>query len=98
MLNLSLILDESAKRYPGKTAFAFMDSQWSYRQVNDHANKVANALIAMGIRHGDKVALTCPNIPAFPILYFGIIRPGAVVMPLSVLLKKDKIEYQLRDC
>lgn len=98
MLNLSLILNESARRYPDKTAFSFMDTLWSYQKMNDYANKVANALIGLGICPGDKVALICPNIPAFPILYYGIIRMGAVVMPLSVLLKKDEIEFQLRDC
>ena len=98
MLNLSLILEQSARRYPDKPAFTFMDTQLSFRQTNDQANKVANGLRSIGIRPGDKVALTCPNLPAFPVLYYGIIRAGAVVMPLSVLLKKDEIEYQLRDC
>lgn len=97
MLNLSLILEQSARRYAGKTAFSFLDNSWSYRQINDQVNQVANALRSIGIGAGDKVALTCPNVIAFPILYYGIIRAGAVVMPLSVLLKTDEIEYQLRD-
>ncbi len=97
MLNLSVILHDSAQRYPAKAAFTFMDSAFSYAQINEAANKVANGLKAKGIQPGDKVALSCLNIPAFPIVYFGILKAGAVVVPLSVLLKKDEIEYHLKD-
>jgi long-chain acyl-CoA synthetase len=97
MLNLSVILEDSAKRYPTKPAFTFMDTVLSYAQINGAANMVANGLVAKGIKVGDKVALSCPNLPFFPIIYFGIIKAGAVVVPLSVLLKKDEIEYHLRD-
>lgn len=97
MLNLSVILEDSAKRYPAKPAFTFMDTVLSYAQINGAANMVANGLKARGIQAGDKVALSCPNLPYFPIIYFGILKTGAVVVPLSVLLKKDEIEYHLRD-
>jgi long-chain acyl-CoA synthetase len=97
MLNLSVILEDSAKRYPSKPAFTFMDSILSFAQINAAANMVANGLKAKGIKAGDKVALTCPNLPFFPIIYFGILKAGAVVVPLSVLLKQDEIEYHLKD-
>jgi len=97
MLNLSVILDDSATRYPAKPAFTFMDTTLTYSQVNDYANRVANGLKAIGIEAGDKVALGCPNLPYFPIIYFGILKAGAVVVPLNVLLKKDEIEYHLCD-
>jgi long-chain acyl-CoA synthetase len=97
MLNLSMILADSAKRFPAKTAFNFMDTCVSYAEVNAAANKVANGLKATGIMPGDKVALSCLNLPAFPIIYYGIIKAGAVAVPLSVLLKKEEIEYHLKD-
>lgn len=97
MLNLSVLLEDSARRYPAKAAFTFMDTTLSYAQINESANKVANGLKARGIMAGDKVALSCLNLPAFPIIYFGIIKAGAVVVPLSILLKKDEIEYHLKD-
>jgi long-chain acyl-CoA synthetase len=80
-----------------KPAFTFMDTVLPYAQINGAANMVANGLKARGIQAGDKVALSCPNLPYFPIIYFGILKTGAVVVPLSVLLKKDEIEYHLRD-
>lgn len=97
MLNLSVILDHSARKYPNKTAFTFMDTDLSYSQINGAACQVANSLRSIGIEKGDKVALSCFNLPFFPILYFGILKAGAAVVPLSVLLKQDEIAYHLND-
>src|SRR4051794_23407050 len=98
MLNLSVILEDSAKRYPTKAAFIFGETTYSYAQINEAANRVANGLKAIGIKAGDKVALSCLNLPAFPVIYFAALKLGAVVVPLNVLLKKDEIEYHLQDC
>lgn len=97
MLNLSVILEDSARRYPGKDAFLFMDTGLSFAQVNAAANQVANGLRNLGIQPGDKVALSCLNLPYFPILYYGILKAGAAVVPLSVLLKRREIAYHLQD-
>lgn len=97
MLNLSVILEDSARRYPDKDSFVFMDTRLSFAQINGAANQVANGLMAAGIRPGDKVALSCLNLPYFPIVYFGILKAGAVVVPLSVLLKHNEITYHLQD-
>jgi long-chain acyl-CoA synthetase len=97
MLNLSVILENSARSYPNKTAFIFGETALSYAQVNGAANQIANGLRSKGIQAGDKVALSCFNLPYFPIIYFGIIKAGAVVVPLSVLLKTDEIAYHLSD-
>ena len=58
---------------------------------------MAAGLVALGIAPGDHVALSCPNMPAFPVAYFGILKAGAVVVPLNVLLKPREIAYHLRD-
>lgn len=97
MLNLSVLLEDSARRYPDKDAFAFMDHAVSYAQVNAAANQIANGLKASGIQPGEKVALSCLNLPYFPMIYFGILKAGAVVVPLSVLLKREEVEFHLKD-
>ncbi len=97
MLNLSVIIEDSARRYPNKDAFVFMDNRMTFAQINGAANQVANGLIAAGIQPGDKVGLSCFNLPYFPIAFFGILKAGGVVVPLSVLLKKDEIAYHLED-
>ena len=69
----------------------------SYAQVNGAANQVANLLVSRGIGRGDKVALSCPNLPYFSIIYFGILKAGATVVPLNVLLKGREVAYHLAD-
>jgi len=97
VLNLSIFLEDSARRYPDREAVVLGDTRLTYAQVNGAANQVANLLVSRGIRPGDKVALSCPNLPYFPILYYGILKAGAVVVPLNVLLKGREIAYHLGD-
>ena len=97
MLNLSVFLEDSARRYPDRTAVVLGDTRLSYAQVDAAANQVAALLSSRGIQPGDRVALTCPNLPWFPIVYYGILKAGAVVVPLNVLLKGSEIGYHLAD-
>ena len=97
MYNLSVLLEDSARRYPDRDAVVFGDMRLNYATVNAFANQIANALVAKGIKPGDKVALSCPNLPYFPIVYYAILKAGAVVVPLNVLLKGREIAYHLKD-
>ncbi|SDD05443.1 long-chain-fatty-acid--CoA ligase [Rhodococcus tukisamuensis] len=97
MLNLSVLLEDSARRYPAREALVLGDERLSYEELNNRANQVANLLVSRGIEPGDKVALSCPNLPHFPIVYYGILKAGAVVVPLNVLLKGREIAYHLTD-
>ena len=97
MSNLAELLEASAERYPEREAIVFADTRLSYAQVNGAANQVANLLVERGIRPGDKVALSCPNLPYFTIVYFGILKAGATVVPLNVLLKGREVAYHLAD-
>jgi long-chain acyl-CoA synthetase len=97
MLNLSVLLEDSARSHPERPAVVLGDRRLSYAQVNAAANQVANLLVERGIRPGDKVALSCPNLPYFPVVYYGILKAGAVVVPLNVLLKGREIAYHLDD-
>ena len=97
MANLSSLLESSAQQYPDRTAIVFGDTELTYPQVNGAANQVANLLVARGIQPGDKVALSCPNLPYFTIIYYGILKAGATVVPLNVLLKGREVAYHLSD-
>ncbi|WP_394747159.1 long-chain-fatty-acid--CoA ligase [Spongiimicrobium salis] len=97
MLNLAVLLEDSARRYANKEAFVFGETQLNYEQLNAAANQIANGLNAIGIGAGDKVALSCLNLPYFPMIYYGILKTGAVIVPLSVLLKRDEVAYHLKD-
>ena len=96
-LNLAAILEHTARLMPDRVAVTCAGRPMTYGQLNQQAERVAAALAAMGIAPGDHVALSCPNLPWFPIAYFGILKAGAVVVPLNVLLKPREIAYHLRD-
>ena len=97
MLNLAVLLEDSARKQPDREAVVLGDTRLTYAQVNGAANQVANLLVSKGIQPGDKVALSCPNLPFFPIVYYGILKAGGVVVPLNVLLKAREIAYHLGD-
>lgn len=97
MSNLSLILEESTARHPERTALILGDTRLSYAELDAQACQVANLLVERGTRPGDKVALSCPNLPYFTIIYFGILKAGATVVPLNVLLKSREVAYHLAD-
>lgn len=96
-LNLASILDDSAAKYGDRTALVLGDTRLSYAQLNGAASQVANLLVERGIKPGDKIALSCPNLPYFSIVYFGILKAGATVVPLNVLLKGREVAYHLND-
>ncbi|MRJ75316.1 AMP-binding protein [Aeromicrobium sp. SMF47] len=97
MANLAALLENSAEKYADRTAVVFGDTKLNYAQVNGAANQVANLLVERGIQPGDKVALSCPNLPYFTIVYYGILKAGATVVPLNVLLKPREVAYHLAD-
>ena len=97
MLNLAAVLEYSAGEYPDRVAVVHGSSRLTYRELEAWASKVANALIDRGISAGDRVALSCPNLPAFPVIYYGILKAGGVVVPLNILLTEREIAYHLAD-
>ncbi len=97
MMNVAANLVRNATLLPDKVAIRFGERTTTYAEFDRAANQVANGLRALGIGRGDKVALACPNLPHFPIAYYGILKLGAVVVPINVLLKGAEIAYHLKD-
>ncbi|HZC79800.1 MAG TPA: AMP-binding protein, partial [Ktedonobacterales bacterium] len=97
MLNLAMLLEDNAAKHPDRDAIVFGGTRLTYAHLNAAACQVANGLRARGIVPGDKVALSCPNVPYFPIAYYGILKTGAAAVPLNVLLSSREIAYHLND-
>lgn len=97
VLNLASIIEHHARLTPDREAIVWNDVRLTFGQLNALSNRVANALTEMNITRGDKVALSCPNLPFFPIVYYGIMKAGAAVVPLNVLFKPREIAYHLKD-
>ncbi len=98
MLNIASNLVRNARLHPDKVAIIGHGGlALSYAQLDAATQRLANGLRALGIQPGDKVALSCPNGAWFPIAYYGILKAGAVVVPLNILLKAPEIAYHLKD-
>ena len=97
MLNLAMLLETSARAYPGREAVVAGDLRLTYEQVNTAANRVAHMLAERGVGRGDKVAVSCPNLLYFPVVYYGTLKAGATVVPLNILLTEREIAYHLED-
>ncbi|WP_227998894.1 long-chain-fatty-acid--CoA ligase [Nocardia australiensis] len=97
MLNLAMLLEDSARRYPDVDAVRLGGERMTYAELDARANQVANLLVAYGVEPGDAVALSCPNVPEFPAVYYGILKAGAIAVPLNILLKSSEIAYHLAD-
>ncbi len=95
--NLAVILSESAHSAPDRPAAVFAGGRLTFRELDQASDRVAASLAATGIRPGDRVALQLPNIPQFLISYFGILKAGAVVVPLNVLLTAPEVAFHLGD-
>ncbi|MFK0025779.1 long-chain fatty acid--CoA ligase [Streptomyces sp. NPDC090798] len=91
------MLESSARAVPDRAAVVLGDQRLTYAELDTAARRVANLLRSRGVEPGDKVALSCPNLPWFPVVYYGILKAGAVVVPLNVLLKGREIAYHLAD-
>src|SRR5438552_3354093 len=96
-LNLASKIPHHAKLTPDREAIVWENVRLTYSELDRFSNRLANALVEMGIGPNDKVALCCPNLPFFPIVYYGIIKAGAVVVPLNVLFTAREFAYHLAD-
>ena len=91
------ILDQTAGRVPNRTAVVYGEMTLNFAQLAEFSQRFAAALLDMGIRKGDRVAIHMPNCPHYAVAYYGILRAGAVFTPLSPLLKPREILHQLND-
>jgi len=89
------LIESRARTYKEKTYLYFDELEVSYEQMDNISNSIANSLLSMGIAKGDKVALLLPNCPEFIYCFFGIMKIGAVLVPINSLLKADEIKYIL---
>src|SRR5919106_323918 len=95
--NLATILTETARRHGDRTAFKLDDVELSYALLDEASARIAGLLQQKGIGEGDRVGLMLPNVPYFPVAYYGILRAGAVVVPMNVLLKEREVRFYLDD-
>jgi long-chain acyl-CoA synthetase len=95
--NLAEIVSASAARDSEAAAVRLGERTLTYGELDDRAARLATLLLERGLEPGDRVGVMLPNVPEFPIAYYGILRAGGVVVPMNVLLKRREIAYYLKD-
>ena len=94
---LSQALTRSAQNFPNHTALNYMGKKITYRELNEMVNRFARALIDMGVKPEDSIAVCLPNIPQVIISNLAILRIGAVAVQNNPLYTERELEYQLND-
>jgi long-chain acyl-CoA synthetase len=97
MPNLADLLTHSAAAHPGRAAIKLDELELSYAQLDAASARVAGVLRAKGVEPGDRVGIMLPNVPYFPVVYYGALRAGATVVPMNPLLKEREIAFYLGD-
>jgi long-chain acyl-CoA synthetase len=95
--NLALNLTRTAAEHPHAIACKLDDAAFNYQSLDHATARVSAMLASKGIGPGDRVGIMLPNVPYFPAVYYGVLRAGAVVVPMNVLLKAREVGYYLQD-
>jgi long-chain acyl-CoA synthetase len=94
---ISEALTRSAKNFPNHVALNYMGTKITYRELNDLVNRFAKVLMDLGIKKGDKVAVSLPNIPQVVIANLAIFRVGAATVQNNPLYTERELAYQIND-
>ena len=97
MANLSSPLQHAADDHPDHPAIRLDDLVLTYGQLRDAAGRAATMLASLGVEPGDRVGLMLPNLPAFPVAFYGALAAGAIVVPMNPLFKSREVAYYLGD-
>ncbi len=96
-MNLAQTILDAGREDPDHIAVKLDDSEMSYKMLDGATAHMVGLLREHGVKAGDRVGIMLPNVPYFPVCYYGILRAGAIVVPMNVLLKKREVGYYLKD-
>ncbi|HET6997439.1 MAG TPA: long-chain fatty acid--CoA ligase [Solirubrobacterales bacterium] len=96
-LNLASIVSESAAQVPDSPAVRLGETELTYAELDQRSARLATLLRERGVEPGDRVGVMLPNVLEFPVAYYGVLRAGAIVVPMNVLLKRREIAFYLED-
>ena len=89
---------EAARRYGDRAALIVPDRELTFNELEALTNRCANALVALGVRPGDRVTLYSGNCWEWIVSYYGALKAGAVINPINVMLTPDEVEFVANDC
>ena len=90
-------LTDSFRKYPNNIALYFYGTEFTYAEMECLTNKLANSLVGLGIKKGDRVALYMDNCPQYAIAFFAVLKAGAVVVQVTPMAAERDVLYLLND-
>jgi long-chain acyl-CoA synthetase len=96
-MNLASILKRTASAHADRVAVRLGDDTTSFAELDRASGQIVGLLQERGVQPGDRVAIMLPNVPAFAVVYYGVLRAGGVVVPMNPLLKAREVAYYLGD-
>jgi long-chain acyl-CoA synthetase len=96
-VNLAACLTDSAARFPDRTALRTGGAELSYRLLDARSARVAALVRRRGVSAGDRVGLMLPNVPELLVAYYGLLRAGAIVVPMSAGLREREVAEMATD-
>jgi long-chain acyl-CoA synthetase len=94
---LYTFLEQAASKYPQNRALSYLGNDIPYADLDSLVNKAANSLIKLGVKKGDRVALYLANTPQFIIALYGVLKIGAIAVPINPLYQAAEVAYELKD-
>jgi long-chain acyl-CoA synthetase len=95
--NLAELLTSAAERRPDTIAVKLDDFEANYALLDNASARIAGMLRSSGLEPGDPVGVMLPNVPYFPVVFYGVLRAGGIVVPMNVLLKGREVAFYLSD-
>lgn len=92
-MNITAALRQNAKRFPDKVAIAYEGRTYSYQELNEEVNRMANGLLETGLQKGDKVSLFMKNSDYNVLAFFAVLKAGGVAVPVNYRLSADESGY-----
>ena len=96
--SLAQILPHAAQKFGRKTALIMDGRELSFRELDALSNALARSLVKLGIEPGDRVTFYSPNSWEWIVTYYGVLKTGAVINPVNVMLTPAEVAYVTRDC
>ena len=98
LYNLIQILANSAKEFPDKLAFKFLDESITFKDLNMKSSQLANQLISEGVKKGDRVGIFMPRCLETAIAVYGILKSGAAYVPIDPFVPNHRINFLIKEC
>jgi long-chain acyl-CoA synthetase len=91
------MLDDATQQFGAREVILFYGVRLSFAELAQEVSRFAHALAGLGVRRGDRIALCLPNVPQFPIAFYGALKAGAIVVPTNPLYTEPELRHQLTD-